>query len=171
MKATGVVRRIDELGRIVIPKELRKNLHIKEGENIEIYTNENDNIILKKFSSLKKIVDFADIIAESIYSVTKYNTLIFDNDSVVAYAGKTKKDYQNKYIGDFLLNNLEFKPTKEKEKIAIVNDREDEVYYNAKKISNGKDKIGGIIVFSSEKEVNIGQTIDIICAFFENYLE
>ena len=54
MKATGVVRRIDELGRIVIPKELRKNLRIREGENIEIYMDENSNIILKKFSSFYK---------------------------------------------------------------------------------------------------------------------
>ena len=60
MKATGVVRRIDELGRIVIPKELIKNLRIREGENIEIYMDENSNIILKKFSSLKNINEVAD---------------------------------------------------------------------------------------------------------------
>ena len=96
MKATGVVRRIDELGRIVIPKELRKNLRIREGENIEIYMDENSNIILKKFSSLKNINEVADYVTNSINKVTKLNTMIIDSDSVVSYSGNNKKEYVNK---------------------------------------------------------------------------
>ena len=68
MKATGIVRRIDELGRIVIPKEIRKTLRIKEGENLEIYVDSDENIILRKHSLMNKINDFAQNFAEAIYS-------------------------------------------------------------------------------------------------------
>ena len=68
MKATGVVRRIDELGRIVIPKEIRKNFRIKEGENVEIYIDDN-NIILKKYSELKNLSDISSNIIDSVFSV------------------------------------------------------------------------------------------------------
>ena len=71
MKATGVVRRIDELGRIVIPKEIRKNLRIHEGENIEIYINEKENIVLKKHSLIKEIDDFAQKFTDSLHSFFK----------------------------------------------------------------------------------------------------
>ena len=72
MKATGVVRRIDELGRIVIPKEIRRTLRIHEGENIEIYIDEKENIVLKKYSVMKKLGDFAQSFTDSIYSFLKH---------------------------------------------------------------------------------------------------
>ncbi len=124
MKATGVVRRIDELGRIVIPKELRKNLRINEGENIEIYMDDNENIILKKFSSLKKISDLAFYVVNSINQITKLNCLIFDSDSVVAYSGVKKKYYLDKNIGYFLIYNINNKKNffnLKKESIKILN--------------------------------------------------
>lgn len=68
MKATGVVRRIDELGRIVIPKEIRKTMRIREGENIEIFIDGNQNIVLKKYSIIKKLGDFAQSFTDAIYS-------------------------------------------------------------------------------------------------------
>ena len=71
MKATGVVRRIDELGRIVIPKEIRKTMRIREGENIEIYTDTNDEIVLRKYSIMKKLGDFAQVYADSINNFLK----------------------------------------------------------------------------------------------------
>lgn len=61
MKATGIIRRIDDLGRIVIPKEIRKNLRIKNGENLEIFVGENDQIILRKFSQLDKLLDVSGV--------------------------------------------------------------------------------------------------------------
>ena len=83
MKSTGIIRRIDELGRIVIPKEIRKNLRIKEGENLEIYI-ENDNIILKKYSLLKNLTDIAAIYVEVLNSLIKDNIVIIDSDTVIA---------------------------------------------------------------------------------------
>ena len=90
MKSTGVVRRIDDLGRIVIPKEIRRNLRIKEGENLEIFI-ENENIILKKYSMMNKINDLSQELTDAIYTFTKHNVFITDTDSVVAGSGKLKK--------------------------------------------------------------------------------
>ena len=92
MKATGVVRRIDELGRIVIPKEIRKNLRIHEGENIEIYIDDKENIVLKKYSIMKKLGDFAQNFTDSIYSFIKHTVFITDKDYVVAASGNLKKE-------------------------------------------------------------------------------
>ena len=71
MKTTGVVRRIDDLGRIVIPKEIRKNLHIKNGETLEIYL-ESENIVLKKYSPLGNINNFYKTYVDSIYECCSY---------------------------------------------------------------------------------------------------
>lgn len=175
MKATGVVRRIDELGRIVIPKELRKNLRINEGENIEIYMDDNENIILKKFSSLKKISDLAFYVVNSINQITKLNCLIFDSDSVVAYSGVTKKDYLDKYIGSFLLDTINNKKNcfnVTKESIQIVNGKIEELYYDVNLIKQNGDVLGGIILFSSDNiNENNRQMLDIFSLFLEKYLE
>lgn len=175
MKATGVIRRIDELGRIVIPKELRKNLRIKEGENLEIYTTDNENIILKKFSSLKKLNDLADNIGESIYNTTKINTLLFDTDTIISYSGKLKKDYINKNIGKFLTKIIESKKNifnNSLNLVELVNDREEKIKYNINLIKQNGDVIGGIILFSNEHDLeNTRLLLDTFCLFLEKYLE
>lgn len=175
MKATGVVRRIDELGRIVIPKELRKNLRINEGENIEIYMDDNENIILKKFSSLKKINDLAMYVVSSINQITKLNCLIMDSDSIVAYSGSKRGEYQDKYIGSFLLDVLNNKKNcfnSVKEKIEIVNGKTEEVYYDVDLIKQNGDVLGGIILFSNDIiNENNRQILDTFSLFLEKYLE
>ena len=98
MKTTGIVRRIDELGRIVIPKEIRKSLRIKEGESLEILI-DNEDIILKKYSVIKNLNDFAQNITDSIYSFIKNNILITDTNSILAVSGPLKKELLNKSIG------------------------------------------------------------------------
>ena len=73
--STGIVRRIDELGRIVIPKEIRKSLRIKNGDNLEILV-EGDNVTLRKYSQIENATDMAQIYAESFYQVLKYNVIV-----------------------------------------------------------------------------------------------
>lgn len=175
MKATGVVRRIDELGRIVIPKELRKNLRIREGENIEIYMGDNENIILKKFSSLKNINDLAVYVVESINQITKLNTAIVDNDSIVAYSGSSKREYQNKYIGPFLqdvlTNNKNIK-SNSIENIEIVKGKSEKASYMINLIKQNGDVIGALIVFSEDLiDDSIGHLIDTFNIFIDKYLE
>ena len=97
MKATGVVRRIDELGRIVIPKEIRKNFRIKEGENVEIYIDDN-NIILKKYSELKNVSDISSNIIDSVFSVINKDIVITDMSNIVELSPSLKNVFLNKEL-------------------------------------------------------------------------
>lgn len=170
MKATGVVRRIDELGRIVIPKELRKNLRIKEGENLEIYTIDDEKIVLKKFSSIKGIVDLADYITQAIQNVCKLNTIIYDSDSIIAFSGKGKKDFLDKKIGSTLVNLLNEKDIDEE--IEIVENRKENVNILNQLIKQNGDIVGGILVMSSEEiDDRISQLLNTFSVFLEKYLD
>lgn len=102
---TGIVRRVDELGRVVIPKEIRRTLRIKEGEEMEVSVMNNSKIILKKYSAIKAIEDFETEYAESLYQVTGNNAIICDNDQIVACA-TDKNIYKSKLISGSLENVL-----------------------------------------------------------------
>jgi len=91
MKATGIVRRIDDLGRVVIPKEIRRTLRIREGDPLEIFTDREGEVILKKYSPIGELTEFANEYCESLYEVTNYISIITDRDTVIAVAGGSKK--------------------------------------------------------------------------------
>lgn len=91
MKATGIVRRIDDLGRIVIPKEIRRTLHIRETDPLEIYTDREGQIILKKYSPIGEMATFAKQYAESLAQVSGHAVLIADRDQFIAAAGGYKQ--------------------------------------------------------------------------------
>jgi AbrB family transcriptional regulator (stage V sporulation protein T) len=93
VKATGIVRRIDDLGRIVIPKEIRRILRIRNGESLEIYIDEPELIVLKKFSPMSELEDFAKEYVDSIYTTVKHNIVITDRDKIIAVAGPLRKKY------------------------------------------------------------------------------
>lgn len=92
MKATGVVRRIDDLGRIVIPKELRRTMRIKEGDSLEIFIEGSDKVVLRKYSPVQNINEFITEFVQSIYETTKKDIIITDNERIIAAAVKGKKD-------------------------------------------------------------------------------
>ncbi len=96
MKATGIVRRIDDLGRIVIPKEIRRTLRIREGDPLEIFTNREGEIMLKKYSPIGELGEFAASYAESLAAATGDLVCITDRDYVIAAAGPKKKEYEGK---------------------------------------------------------------------------
>lgn len=98
MKATGIVRRIDDLGRIVIPKEIRRTLRIRETDPMEIYTDMDGQIVLKKYSPMADVSEFAVEYAESIAQNTGMTIAITDRDCVIAAAGTQKKNVQGKHI-------------------------------------------------------------------------
>ena len=100
MKTTGVIRRIDELGRIVIPKEIRKNLRIKNGDSLEIFL-ESDNIILKKYSQLETIENVSVDYVEAFNTIIKHNIIVTDRDKVIAVSGPLKKKYLGKEVNEF----------------------------------------------------------------------
>lgn len=109
MKATGIVRRIDDLGRVVVPKEIRRTLRIREGDPMEIFTNREGEIILKKYSPIGEIDSFAKQYAESLAQVSGYRIVITDRDQVIAVAGGTKKELIGRGISKKLENLLRSK--------------------------------------------------------------
>ena len=148
--STGIVRRIDELGRIVIPKEIRKSLRIKNGDNLEILV-EGDNITLKKYSQIENATDMAAIYAESFYQVLKYNVIITDTDKVVAAAGNLKKKYLNMGISDSLTTMIERRDSfveRKKSSIEISPGLTEYGYYTVATIINNGDSIGSVIILS-----------------------
>ena len=92
MKATGIVRRIDDLGRVVVPKEIRRTLRIREGDPMEIFTDREGEIILKKYSPIGEIGHFSQQFADAVYQSTKNVILICDKDQFIAAAGLPKKE-------------------------------------------------------------------------------
>ncbi len=98
MKATGIVRRIDDLGRIVIPKEIRRTLHIRETDAMEIFTDTEGQIILKKYSPIADISTFAGKYAESLSEATGMTVCITDREQVIAASGDDKKNLMNKPV-------------------------------------------------------------------------
>ncbi|MBM7866399.1 stage V sporulation protein T [Heliobacterium gestii] len=99
MKATGIVRRIDDLGRVVIPKEIRRTLRIREGDPLEIFVDREGEVILKKYSPIGELGDFAKEYADSLSEATGHIACIADRDNIIAVAGAPKKEFLGKPIG------------------------------------------------------------------------
>ena len=96
MKATGIVRRVDDLGRIVIPKEIRRTLKIREGDPLEIYTEKDGGVIFRKYSPMSDLQDFATQICESIGDSTGRIAAVADRDSIIALSGAPKRELMDK---------------------------------------------------------------------------
>ncbi len=97
MKATGIVRRIDDLGRVVIPKEIRRTLRIREGDPLEIYTEKDGEVIFKKYSPMGDLADFAAQICDSIGKNTGRIAAIADRDTIIAVAGAPRRELLEKH--------------------------------------------------------------------------
>ncbi len=154
MKATGIVRRIDDLGRVVIPKEIRRTLRIREGDPLEIFVDRDGEVILKKYSPISELGDFAREYAEAIFDSLGNPVLICDRDTYIAVAGGSKKDFMNKSVGDLLEKLMEDRHSvieKTKGTISLVDSVDEEVqsYTIAPIVANG-DPIGAVVIFSKE---------------------
>ena len=102
MKATGIVRRIDDLGRVVIPKEIRRTMRIREGDPLEIYTDREGEVIFKKYSPIGELSEFASKYAETLHKAGSLSVIITDRDAVIAVAGLSKKEYLDKHVSEEL---------------------------------------------------------------------
>ena len=98
MKATGIVRRIDDLGRVVIPKEIRRTMRIREGDPLEIFTDREGEVIFKKYSPIGELNAFAGQYAETLHRTCNLAVIICDRDSIVSCAGLPKKEYADKSL-------------------------------------------------------------------------
>ncbi|MBT2679194.1 stage V sporulation protein T [Bacillus sp. ISL-35] len=154
MKATGIVRRIDDLGRVVIPKEIRRTLRIREGDPLEIFVDRDGEVILKKYSPISELSDFAKEYAEALYDSLGNPVLICDRDTYIAVAGGSKKDYLNKNIGEQVEKTMEDRTSSlvnQQSNFALVDGNEESIssYTIGPIIANG-DPIGAVIIFSKE---------------------
>ena len=107
MKATGIVRRIDDLGRVVIPKEIRRTMHIKEGAPLEIFTDTEGGVIFKKYSPISEISDVTEHFADVLYRSVSTPVLISDRDHIISCAGVSKKDFLDRRISSDLEKIME----------------------------------------------------------------
>ena len=165
MKATGVVRRIDDLGRVVIPKEIRKILRIKEGSPLEIFTDKDGNVILKKYSPIGELTEFATEYAETLAKTTGHIACITDKDTVIAVSGGSKKEFLEREISKELEKVMEYKEeytSKENNDLAIPitsEDKEDRRYNSQivyPIISDG-DTIGSVILLSKDRNTKMSE--------------
>jgi AbrB family transcriptional regulator (stage V sporulation protein T) len=164
LKATGVVRRIDDLGRIVIPKEIRRTLRIKEGDPLEIFTDREGQVILKKYSPIGELSEFATGYAETLSKTTGHIACITDKDSVIAVSGGSKKEFLEQSLSSELekvMENKEIYTSKENNEISLPITQNDnkERKFNSQVIypiiSDG-DVIGSVILLSKERNTKMG---------------
>ena len=107
MKATGIVRGIDDLGRVVIPKEIRRTMRIREGDPLEIYTDREGEVIFKKYSPIGELTAFAGQYAETLHKTCGLAVAICDRDTVIACAGISKREYADKPLSEALEHIME----------------------------------------------------------------
>ena len=167
-ESTGIVRRIDDLGRVVIPKEIRRTLRIREGDPLEIFVDREGEVILKKYSPIGELGDFAKEYAESLHETIGHISMIADRDVIIAVAGTNKREFLSKPVGRLLERCLEERstvvmneldnPTDENMHIIEIEDRDYTVKSQvvAPIITQG-DPIGAVLIVSKEDGVKMGE--------------
>lgn len=165
MKATGIVRRIDDLGRVVIPKEIRRTLRIREGDPLEIFTDREGGVILKKYSPIEELTDFSREYAESLQQSIGHIVLIADKDAFISVSGASKKDFVEKKVSDELEKIMDERKTAllgngGDKVIPIYSEEEAENKYAcqviAPIIAEG-DAIGAVIILSKQSGDKFGK--------------
>ncbi|ACD24573.1 MULTISPECIES: stage V sporulation protein T [Clostridium] len=164
MKATGIVRRIDDLGRVVIPKEIRRTLRIREGDPLEIFTDREGGVILKKYSPIGELTDFSREYAESLQQAIGHVVLIADKDAFISASGTPKKDYIERKISSELEEIMDGRKTvmldkSQKVVIPLHNDDDESKYVNQviSPILSEGDAIGTVIILSKEDGETLGE--------------
>ena len=160
MKATGIVRRIDDLGRVVIPKEIRRTLRIREGDPLEIFTDREGEIILKKYSPVGELGNFAKEYAESLAKTSGHITCIVDKDQIIAVSGGAKKDFMEKHISTAMEKAISARTVissnrNESNFVPILEDDDEAMYSSqliAPIISEG-DVLGAVVLLSADKKM------------------
>ena len=148
MKATGIVRRIDDLGRVVIPKEIRRTMRIREGDPLEIYTDREGEVIFKKYSPIGELAAFAGQYAETLHKTCGLAVAICDRDTVIACAGIPKREYGDKPLSEALehiMENRAFYPGGDAEPPHITRDGGSHVVGCAMPILSEGDVVGCVV--------------------------
>lgn len=155
MKATGIVRRIDDLGRVVIPKEIRRTMRIREGDPLEIFTDKDGEVIFKKYSPIGELGEFAGQYAEALAKTSGLPICITDRDTVIAVSGASKREVLEKRVspelekimGDKSAYNAASDSSKD---IPIIDNSEKHHALVVQPIISEGDSIGSVVFFSDE---------------------
>lgn len=176
MKATGIVRRIDDLGRVVIPKEIRRTLRIREGNALEIFTDREGEIILKKYSPIGELGLFSKQYAESLAQTTGLVVCITDTEQVIAAAGASRKDYLEKQISKKLEDVIQERETVQaapgdKNYIQVLQEDMDGCYAQTivPIICEG-DAIGAVVLLSRDEKKKMGEVEQKLAAAAAGFL-
>lgn len=164
MKATGIVRKIDDLGRVVIPKEIRKNLRIREGDSLEIYIENSGDIILKKHIPLGgDMLEIATKYAQILSATTGFSACITDKETIIAISGSPKSEYLAHMISEHIVNVMEDRAiwsTKD-DNVSPIIEGENALKYKSQIIAPiicDADAIGTVILFTTEFNKKITDT-------------
>lgn len=163
MKATGIVRRIDDLGRVVIPKEIRRTLRIREGDPLEIFTDQNGAVVLKKYSPIGELSTFAAQYAESMAAASGSLVCVTDRDHIIAAAGNGRKNYDGKPISRELERFMEMRGcqvTDCQEKACCKLTLDDNMQYQTQALATiicEGDAIGVVALCSAEAADSVGE--------------
>ena len=175
MKTTGVVRRIDDLGRIVIPKEIRRTLRIRDGEPLEISVDK-EAITLKKYSSIQDLSEIAKNLVETISNSLNKIIMITDRDKFIAVSRENRKDYIDKNMSTYLEEVMKLREKviqKKIDNIQLIESNDEKFSYVIVPIILSGDPIGNVIIASiNETVTDLDEKVAVITAsFLANYIE
>ena len=179
MKATGIVRRIDDLGRVVIPKEIRRTMRIREGSPLEIYTDRDGEVIFRKYSMMDGISDLASHLCDAIHTVTGRCVMVTDRDTVLAVSGAPRRDYCDKGISAELEQVMRARsiscPADREERVPIAVGADSFTVSAAAPILAQSDVAGCVVLARSPGEGAAGTSertlISAAAAFLGKYLD
>lgn len=175
MKATGIVRRIDDLGRIVVPKEIRRTLRIREGDPLEIFTDRDGEVILKKYSPIGEMGEFARQYADSLAQTTGHIVAVADRDQWIAASGGAKKELLQKPITHQLEKAIEERKSfvaaaGSKDYCNITDDGERYAYEAVSPIICEGDAIGVVVILTKDSQEKFGETENKLAASASGFL-
>ena len=179
MKATGIVRRIDDLGRVVIPKEIRRTMRIREGDPLEIYTDKEGGVIFKKYSLLGGVTEFAGQLCETLWRTSGHICAITDRDSCIAAAGVSKRELVDKQISaqaeQWMENRQVFPASAQERSSPLCSDGEKyRVLAGAPILSEG-DVLGSVVLVGTEEDNQVGEVevklVQAVAGFLGRHME
>lgn len=163
MKATGIVRRIDDLGRVVIPKEIRRTMRIREGDPLEIYTDKDGEVIFKKYSPMGELSSFATQICETLNKTSGFTAAVTDRDMLIAVSGPVKRDLMDKRLSEELECIMESRQVyqyKQGDQKVPVSDGVDKYHVGIAAPIISEGDVSGCVLFVSAEGENDGALSD-----------
>lgn len=175
MRATGIVRRIDDLGRVVIPKEIRRTLRIREGDSLEIYTDKQGEIVLKKYSPILELGEFAKEYVDSLAQTAGCIVAVTDRDHFVAVSSGGKKEFLQKEVsrelGDVMRERKRITTSgNSKEYIAIAGEKNHYAYQIISPIIAEGDVVGCVLLLAQNGKSPIGEAEEKLASFASVFL-